>query len=78
MKISILFCLAAVLFASLISCSSRLDRTPSSDELKPLILDDDPLIEMYFCGRRSDYQDILKELNAKIDENDFSSWRKAK
>ncbi len=37
-----------------------------------------PLICMYSCGIRSSYKDIEKELNSKIDSEDFTTFAKIK
>ena len=57
---------------------SKLPKTPKPEELITMIVDAQPLVEMYSCGLRSSYQDILNELNAKIDANDFSTFTKIK
>ena len=55
---------------------SKLPKTPKPEELMTMIVDYQPLIEMYSCGSRSSYQDIEQELNKKIDAEDFSTFRK--
>lgn len=55
---------------------SKLEKTPTASEIMEMILDDDPLVEMYDCGLRSDYRDIEAELNDLIGEGDFSSLKK--
>ncbi len=55
-----------------------LDKTPQSSELYEMILDNDPVEVMYFCGSRAMYKDIVKELNEKIKAGDFSLWSKLK
>lgn len=57
---------------------SKLSGTPIPEELLNMIVDAQPLVEMYTCGLRSSYVDIEKELNAKIDAGDFSSFTKIK
>lgn len=57
---------------------SSLTKTPSADELMNMITDFQPLICMYSCGIRSSYKDIEKELNEKIDSEDFSTFAKIK
>ncbi|MBN2173481.1 MAG: hypothetical protein JW731_05080 [Bacteroidales bacterium] len=52
---------------------SKLGITPTGDELYQKILDKDPLAEMYKCGTRFDYKDLVTELNQIIDSEDFSS-----
>lgn len=57
---------------------SKLEATPTSDELLANILNNDPITEMYNCGSRYDYKDLDAELNKAIDENDLSSFQKLK
>lgn len=45
---------------------SRLPEAPVADTLLKCIIDKDPLTEIHYCGRRSDYKDIVKELNELI------------
>jgi hypothetical protein len=55
-----------------------LDKSPTKDELMGLIIDYDPILEMYSCGKRSTYTNEVEELNAIILKGDFSSFRKLK
>ncbi|MDO9256734.1 MAG: hypothetical protein Q7U54_14540 [Bacteroidales bacterium] len=57
---------------------SKLSKTPSPEELMKMILDADPIVIMYNCGLRSSYQNIGKELNTKLDTDDFSTFLKIK
>lgn len=57
---------------------SKLPKTPSPEELMRMLKESQPIVSMYSCGTRSSYQDILTELNAKIDANDFSTFTKIK
>lgn len=57
---------------------SRLKKTPPADSLFKLIIDKDPLTEMYNCGIRYDYDDIIGELNTKIKNGDVSGFKKLK
>ena len=50
---------------------SRLERVPSLDELFSLILDKDPLTELYDCGARSTFSDPEKQLNLLIKNNEL-------
>ena len=47
----------------------KLGKTPTSDELFKKILDNDPLLEIYKCGMKSDYKNIVEELNIMIRED---------
>jgi hypothetical protein len=57
---------------------AALDQTPSAGDLFARIIDKDPLIEMYQCGKRADYHDIVPELNRKIRKGDFGDFKKIK
>lgn len=57
---------------------SKLPKTPSPDELMKMVMDTEPLVSMYSCGNRSSFQKIVSELNAKIDDDNFSSFVKIK
>ena len=57
---------------------SKLAKTPTAAQLMEMIIDRAPLISMYNCGNRSDFKDIVKDLNAKIEAGDFSSFLKIK
>ncbi|MEA4976394.1 MAG: hypothetical protein VB046_11730 [Paludibacter sp.] len=54
----------------------NLDKNPTREELINLIQEKYPLSEMYFCGNRSSYQDLIPELNALI-EKGFPTCKKA-
>lgn len=45
---------------------AKLPQTPTAAELMNQILIKDPLLEIYDCGKRSNYQDLINELNVKI------------
>jgi hypothetical protein len=57
---------------------SKLDKTPSPSELMALILDKNPLTEMYQCGSRSHYSDPEKELNEIISSGKLGSCKRLK
>jgi len=57
---------------------SLLKKTPSEIELKEMILDMDPFLELYRCGTRYDYNDIVNELNMKISNGEFGEFEKLK
>jgi hypothetical protein len=45
---------------------SQLAKTPAASELMDMILDADPLVEMYHCGNSQAFTYIIDELNALI------------
>lgn len=51
---------------------SRLKQAPSMEELMDNIADKNPLTEIHNCGKRSDYKNIVEELNRKIERNELS------
>jgi hypothetical protein len=56
----------------------KFDGTPSASELFDAISETDPLLEMYQCGNRSQYNDAVSELNAMIDSGKLAGCRKLK
>ena len=42
------------------------------------LLDKDPITEMYNCGSKYDYKDLVNELNEAIDNNNLTSFQKLK
>jgi len=57
---------------------SKLKNTPSADSLYSWIIDSDPLTEMFNCGSRYDYEDLVKELNLIIKNGEIRNFRKLK
>ena len=55
---------------------SKLDKNPSVDELLGMIIDDNPLIELYNCGNRYQYKDEVAELNSIITKNQLKQCKK--
>ena len=41
-----------------------------------MILDNDPLTEMYYCGKKSDYKDLIPELNQLIRDNKLQKFKR--
>jgi len=56
----------------------KLDGTPTAAELMDNILERDPLTEMYQCGNRSQYTDLVTELNRKITSGRLAECKKLK
>ena len=44
--------------------TAGLKKTPTSAELMEKLLEKDPLLEMYQCGKRNEYKDIPGDLDA--------------
>ena len=57
---------------------SKLLKTPTIEELKAKILESDPFTELYYCGTRYQYKDLVSELNQLLKAKDFSKFRKVK
>lgn len=57
---------------------NRLNHTPDSGEMMKMILDSDPLTEMYLCGRKSDFKDIESELNQIIRDGNLKQFKQIK
>lgn len=57
---------------------SMLKKTPSADELYSMLVDNNPIAEMYDCGLESDFQDVVGELNDAIANNSFHMFKKMK
>lgn len=55
---------------------SHLKNTPNAEELMKMVIDNDPITEMYSCGPKS--KTNAEELNKVIDSGDFSSFKKIK
>lgn len=55
---------------------SLLPETPAASELMQLIFNDQPLKNMYSCGKRSKYKNIVRELNRRIDHGNFEGFTK--
>ncbi|MDD4847365.1 MAG: hypothetical protein PHR53_01175 [Bacteroidales bacterium] len=47
---------------------SKMTTTPTVDVLMKNIMNKNPLLEIYNCGKKSDYKDLVKDLNLKIKE----------
>jgi hypothetical protein len=57
---------------------SKLEKTPAKEELMNMIIDKDPFIEMYSCGNKYKFKDIVAELNESIDSKSFDKYSKLK
>jgi hypothetical protein len=57
---------------------SRLPSTPLSTDLMNMLLDKDPLVEMYQCGQRSQYSNIEQEMDLMITSGKLKNCKKLK
>ncbi len=57
---------------------SKLKITPSPNDFLPLLIDSDPLLEMYNCGTKYQYSNIIDELNKKITEGKLGEFKRLK
>ncbi len=55
---------------------SKLDKAPSVAELFEMIIDNNPLIELYNCGNRYQYKDEVVELNSMISKRQLRQCKK--
>jgi len=56
----------------------KLSSTPPATDLMSILLDKDPLVEMYQCGQRSQYTKIEEELNVLITLGKLNTCKKLK
>jgi hypothetical protein len=56
---------------------AALKKVPSVAELNSMIIDNDPILEMYNCGNHAKYENIIDDLNQLID-NKFKGCQKIK
>ena len=52
---------------------AALSAAPSLQQLDSMLIDRDPLLEFYDCGRRSDYSDVVNELKKLVAADDLRS-----
>ncbi len=57
---------------------SKLSKTPNVTDLMKMLLDKDPLTEMYQCGQRSQYTEIEQDLNDLITSGKLNTCKKLK
>lgn len=57
---------------------SRQTENPSQSQIMKMIIDKDPLTEMYNCGSRYQYKDIVNELNKIIADKQLNKFKKVK
>jgi len=57
---------------------SKLNNTLPIDELKSMIIDDNPLIELYYCGYKSDFNNLEKQLNKTIKKGELDDYKRLK
>ena len=56
----------------------KYSKSPGPEDLFKQILDADPLLEMYQCGNRYQYEEMVAELNQLIEAEIFSNCKKLK
>jgi hypothetical protein len=57
---------------------SKMEKAPSKEFLYGNILDKDPFTEMYNCGIKYEYKNIVDELNEAIESNKLDTFKKIK
>ena len=55
---------------------SKLEKSPTVDELLELVIDNDPLTVLYNCGNRNQYKDDVTELNNIISSKHLDKCKK--
>jgi len=55
---------------------SKLKETPTANELMKKILNSEPLIELYDCGSKYKYKNLVEELNEIIEKNQLNILKK--
>ncbi len=53
----------------------NMDNIPDAARLMNYIADKEPFTEIYQCGRRGDYQDLINEINKKIKERKTGEFK---
>jgi hypothetical protein len=57
---------------------SEMQSTMSLDDMKAMIIDYDPITEMYDCGYGYQYDNPKQEIDQLIQDNDFSRFKRVK
>lgn len=57
---------------------SRLPKTPTQEEIMNMMLDTNPFTEIYFCGKRSDFNNLVEDLNKIIKKGKLSNFQRLK
>ena len=57
---------------------SKLKNTPSTEELRKMIVSDNPLKEMYSCGSKYKYKNLIESIDNIIKNNELNKCLKIK
>ncbi len=57
---------------------SRLSKTPTPQEIRNMLLDKDPFIEIYHCGTRNDFENLVEDLNKIIKKDKLDRFKRLK
>ncbi len=57
---------------------SKMKKVPSTSELLKMVIDNDPISEMYKCGRVGDYKELERELNQMIKQGKLTQFERLK
>ena len=57
---------------------AALQLTPAADELMKKVVDKNPVDKMFACGQRSNFANVIDDLNALIDNDNFSGFKRLK
>ena len=55
---------------------SKLTEVPALSEMIKMIIDKEPFAEIYYCGDRYQYKDIVNDLNKSIDDKQLNKFKK--
>lgn len=55
---------------------SKLKKAPSLKELYTMIVDKEPLLEIYNCGNRENFSNLIEQLNQIIEEGKLTEYTK--
>jgi hypothetical protein len=57
---------------------AQLESAPELSEMEKMIVDKDPIIELYDCGNRNQFKDEIQELNQLIEGNKLGKCKRIK
>jgi hypothetical protein len=55
---------------------SKVNEVPPLSEMMNMIIDKEPFTEMYNCGNRYQYKDVVNDLNKAIDNNQLYKFKR--
>ena len=52
-----------------------MDNIPTAERLMNYVIDDNPFIEMYDCGKKGDFDNVEEQLNRKIENGEITEYK---